>query len=330
MKRKIYLIVSIDTECDKDLNWQIPKPIGFENIFLQKKLLFPLFKKYNIKPTYLLSPEVLLESCCVDFFKRKHEIDLELGTHLHSEFIEPKSNFEAKATNVVQCSLPDELEFQKLEKLTQLFSENFGYNPRCFRSGRFGSSKDTEKYLFSLGYKVDSSVTPYKTHYFDFNLKVNNWGTRLEPYFLKFKNVNFVSGRILQVPLTLINVKFEKLPVFVLNKIETRTTLFKKILFHLGINTPTRWLRPNRENGKGLIEIADYVINNHFRKKNHVVLNVMFHSNEILEKASPYCKTKEDVQNYINSLDELFNHLNKNHDLCSIGLGELYEIYSRN
>ncbi|OBX23254.1 MULTISPECIES: polysaccharide deacetylase family protein [Bizionia] len=324
VKKKVYLLITIDTECDKDPNWEIPKPISFRNIALQKSLLEPIFKKYNIKATYLLSPEVLMDDSSVQILKTIENV--EFGTHLHEEFIGPNANFEANRTKNIQANLSYEVEKEKLENLTQLFNTKFGYLPKSFRSGRFGSSTYTTNILLDLGYKVDSSVTPFKTLYFDNGKKINHWGIKLEPYYvIKINN----KDKLLQIPLTLINRDFEKLPSFVLSHLESKTTVFKKVLKKFGFTSKTEWLRPYRASSLEMINISDYVIKNHFREKQYAILNIMFHSNEILVNGSPYCKNSEEVRDFLDSLNDLFLHLNNNYTLCSTGLEGLYDSYAQ-
>ena len=77
-----YIIVSIDTECDKDENWLIRRPLSFTNVTRGiRERLTPLFTRYNIKPTYLISPEVLNSRGSVESLKSIE--NCELGTHLH-------------------------------------------------------------------------------------------------------------------------------------------------------------------------------------------------------------------------------------------------------
>jgi hypothetical protein len=58
----IYLIVSVDTECDKGSKWAIKKPLSFLNVIKGiPDRLEPLFDEFGIKPTFLLSPEVLTD-----------------------------------------------------------------------------------------------------------------------------------------------------------------------------------------------------------------------------------------------------------------------------
>lgn len=321
--KKIYVLVTIDTECDKGSpGWHIKKPMSFENIPLQEKLLMPLFNKYGIVPTYLLSPEVLQDQRSVEQLKALDNV--ELGTHLHEEFIAPNANYDADRTKNVQANLPLHIEKEKLKNLTNLFYEKTGVLPKSFRSGRFGSSKHTTKILADLGYLVDSSVVPYTTLCFD-NYTIDSWEHTTSPFFEYFDD-----KRILQVPLTVINPHFEKLPSVLKKQVSKQKSKVKSLLKKLGGNFKTRQLRPYRESGKNMINIAEHVITNHFKKEPLVLLNIMFHSNEILVNGSPYCKSEEEVESFISSLDELFDHLNKNYELCSTGLGDVYSLYVQN
>jgi hypothetical protein len=317
--KKVYVLVTIDTECDKgNPGWILQKPLAFKNIPLQKELLMPLFEKYGVIPTFLLSPEVLQDQESVEILKRLENV--ELGTHLHEEFIEPHASYQTKTTKNVQANLNENIEREKLVNLTEMFYENFGYRPKSFRSGRFGRSNHTSAILADLGYKAVSDITPYTYKFIEGNL-LNHWGKSLEPYWERFGE-----RQLLQVPLTLINPDYHKLPFFLRKNIGNPKNIKRRISKKLGYKLKTRWLRPFRESGKGMIEIADYVLKNHFTKQDYAILNIMFHSNEILVKGSPYCQTDIDVKSYIASLKILFEHLEKNYDLCSIGLGDVSTI----
>lgn len=321
--KKVYLIISIDTECDKDAKWRVPQPMRFDNIPEQEAVLFPVFQKYGIKPTYLLSPEVIKHEASVKFFK-KHESWMELGTHMHVEFIAPDENMQATTTRDIQRNYDGETEFKKLENLTELFKSEFGFQPTSFRSGRFGSSDDTTLFLAKLGYKVDSSVTPYTTKRFE-NHTIDSWDKTILPYWENFDNT-----RILQVPLTMVNPLYDKLPGFLRKDFGNPRNFTRRIAKKLRYNIDTQWLRPLRGEVDELIKTATYAIEYFYKKYDFAILNVMFHSNEILSGASPYCQTPEDVKEFRNSLDNLFSYVAQNYDLCPIKLSELYGKYDRN
>lgn len=311
--RRIFLIVSIDTECDKGPGWIVQRPMSFKSVTKGvPEILTPLFSKHGVKPTYLLSPEIMHDEESVLIFRKMSHI--ELGTHLHEEFIEPLSNWTADRTKSIQRDLHYSMEREKLVRLTDLFERCFGYRPLSFRAGRFGIGVGTMRYLDELGYLVDSSVTPFKTHYYESGTVNNFWGRRPFPY--------KVSGlRILQVPVTIVNRDFSRLPVLVLKCLEDRRTLPRRILNRLGYRSRSEWFRPYRSTSETLIGVAETLIKS-CPDGSVPVLNMMFHSNEIIPGASPYCQTLEDVDRYIKSMAETFEYLNRKYDVCSTGLGE--------
>ena len=58
-------------------------------------------------------------------------------------------------------NLPSELQYKKLSYLHETIRNNLGVESTSFRSGRWGYSHTVAKHIQSLGYIVDSSITPY-------------------------------------------------------------------------------------------------------------------------------------------------------------------------
>lgn len=97
----VYLCTSIDCECDKGPGWRLQKPLAFAGVLQGiRQRLQPLFRRYRMKPTYLLSPEVIRDARALETIARL-EGNAELGTHLHGELAEPGS-FEPDVTTVFQ------------------------------------------------------------------------------------------------------------------------------------------------------------------------------------------------------------------------------------
>ena len=58
MKR--FFCVTIDVEPDCTVSWKRSNPLTFENVKTGiLKILQPLFQEYSVRPTYLISPEVM-------------------------------------------------------------------------------------------------------------------------------------------------------------------------------------------------------------------------------------------------------------------------------
>ena len=105
-------------------------------------------------------------------------------------------------------------------------------------------------------------------------------------------------------------------------------SITKRIAKKLGYNLKTSWLRPFREDTKNLISIADYAINYGLKNAdNGAIFNIMFHSNEILFRASPYSQSEREVAYLTSSLNQLFSYLSQKCHVCSIDLSDLCAIY---
>lgn len=315
------LIISIDTECDKGPAWEIKKPMSFDNIIEGiPKYLNPLFEKFDIRPSYLLSPEVMQNEQCVDLFKTLK--NTELGTHLHGEFIEPEADWAANRTKTPQLAYDAKIEKEKLKNLTLLFESKFSYAPKSFRAGRWGMSKSTLPFLEALGYTVDSSVCSFKTHKFEKG-EVNFWGAPLQPYYPSLNDFRKKGKmKILEVPATLANLHLMKWPKPVLRRLNDNSKWHKKILGKLGRTSQVTWFRPWKSTADEMINLSTYFIEHFSNNSKPVVLNMMFHSNEILPGTSPYVQSQKDLDIYLDSLKYLFEFLGNNYKVKGIGLSD--------
>lgn len=321
--RDVFLVVSIDTECDKDAQWRTRHPLRFESVRHGiPETLMPFFDSFRIKPTFLLSPEVMHdeESCRVLSAIQ----NCELGTHLHGEFIEPQADWNSAMTSTPQSFYSPQVEREKLENLTRLFVEKFSYPPRSFRAGRFGISPRTLGFLQELGYRVDSSVTPFWRHDFGGGRVNNFWGAPLHPYFLSRRDARMAGGlRILEAPVTIANPFFMKWPRWILRCLHDRSIVLKKILPRLGFKiSKTLWLRPVRSSVEEMKRVAQIVIK-HTPPNKPVVLNMMYHSVEVIPAASPYAATESDVEKIMQSQREFFEWLFANFNVKNIGLSDV-------
>jgi hypothetical protein len=324
--KKVVLVVTIDTECDKGLGWKIPYPILYSSVTEAIPNVFqPLCDEYNIKPTYLLSPEIIKDLDSVNVLKKIK--NCELGTHLHGEFVEPELVASPGRTSTPQLEYSVEIEKGKLQTLTNLFEEKFGYSPLSFRAGRWGASSSTLGLLESLGYAVDSSVAPFTTHEFT-KSAANYYGAPLQPYFPSFKDIRRIGKRkILQVPATIIHPQMMYWPRILLRQLNGKSKIHKKVLGKLGYASKITWLRPYRSSAEDMIALTKQVVKR-FSKEKVVVLNMMFHSNELVVKGSPYVQSDDELASFLQSLATYFSYLNENYEFESLGLSEVKKYFS--
>jgi hypothetical protein len=320
---KVFLTITIDVEPDCSSNWVYSDPLTFRGVSegIQQRLQ-PLFGKYNMVPTYLINNVVLEDAASTRVFQSL-EGNFELGTHLHPEFIAPQKeheNYAGKKGIANCCFYPPEIETGKLQNITHLFTDNFGYAPVSFRAGRYSAGLNTIRSLASLGYKVDTSVTPHliwndKTR----EQPVDFRQAPEQPYFIGAHSMTTpdAQSQLLEVPVGI--AAFKRNPMREL--LVSGAGLRHKMRSHKHV-----WLRPHYATADQMIEIAKQ-FTNRYHDNDTVVLNMMFHNVEVLPGLSPYCATEADCTRYLHSLETFFQYCNQN-QIQGISLQQLYEHYA--
>lgn len=322
--RKVFVVVSIDTECDKGPGWKTQFPLCFRSVTEGIPGIFtPLFRKYDLVPTYLVSPEILQDEDCVALLRGLQ--DAELGTHLHGEFIEPEADRDAAVTSTPQTAYAPDVERQKLKNLTDLFHSAIGRRPLSFRAGRFALGRRSLPFLEELGYRVDSSVTPFRTNEYPGGLSSNYWGAPLAPYHPSAGDPRRKGSlRLLEVPVTILAPAVARWPSFLLRRLSDRAVKTAPMRMLLGGPIEKMWVRPLRGTGEQLAAWADAVIAS-WEPDSTPVLNVMFHSVEVIAAASPYTQTEQEVRGLLGGLEHLFEHLRARYSVAPVGLAGLCE-----
>lgn len=300
--------VTIDTECDKSLTWHNSNPLSFESVLKGvPEILQPLFQRYNIKPTYFLSPEIIENDKCVEVFKN-FSGECELGTHLHSDFISPEKtqlSMDGYEANAFQTEYDREIEFQKLRNLSTLFSSKFGYDPKVFRAGRYAANENTISSLIKLGYKVDSSFTPHHSWIGPKGTVIDHSKSPEQPYFIDQKEIyNPGKTSLLEVPISITKVN------------------------HLLLGKRTLWLRPKFSSFRKVKKLI-HIFEKKYGDRDNIFLIMMFHSQEVIPCASPYTTSDKEVDDYVKTLDRVFEFSSKL-NMEFITLEEIYERLSNN
>jgi len=295
------LLITIDTEPDCDIYWNRLYPFQFSSVMEGiPNILRPIWKKYNIKPIYFISPEVANNLDCCKILKEEIKLGAVIGAHLHSEYIEPNikiENFSNKPSLEYPCyAYPEEIEFKKIENLTNLIEKNIGVRPIWYRAARYGADLDTIKSLKKMGYKYDSSVTPFI-----------DWGkqggpdhskSQLNPYFISKNNFYLDSPKNESIGI-------KEYPI----------TIFKKRLGILGKILPDKWIFYNwlRPTHMTFIE-QKYMVNKILKNYNNFTFVLMFHSMEIMPLKTPYVRNKTMQLNFIRRLEKVILYINKKNE----------------
>lgn len=302
---RVVVTISIDTECDHDTNWVRSNPLKFDSINegLPNRLQ-PVYADVGAVPTYLLTVEVLENATCVNTLKNLRG-EYEYGTHLHAEYVEPNKkyyDYAGTASTQFQCNATEEVEYQKLANLSNLFEEKLGTKATSFRAGRYGAGAQSLRSLEKLGYLVDTSVTP-TIRWKETSGIVDYRSAPMQPYFASNNKITDAmaegSRQILEAPVTV------------------QPRLLRR--------TP-HWFRPWFSDVKTMKAIAHY----HLKKFQHepvVNLNMMFHSMEVIEQASPYPQSRADVDIFLDSMHSVLTWC-RDEGFEFAGLSDLHAIYS--
>ena len=286
-----FLIVSIDTECDKSHNWRTASPLTFRGVVdTIPQRLQPLFRDFGIRPTYLISPEVMCDQESVAALRSVR--NAELTTHLHGDYIVPQIktwDFAGTITDEMQWEYGPELERAKLASLTEMFIQQFGSQPKTFRAGRFGASEYTGAILRDLGYVLDSSVTPHIC-----------WTSRQgvkRPDYRGFPEMPYTLGSGGNIWKPQAGGEFLELPVTVLPT------------GSVAANNPNEpiWFRPWYSDTDTLCRVLKQVLEQPAVDGVRRPLVMMFHNVELLAGASPYPQTEAEVQRYIDMMKRVFD-----------------------
>lgn len=273
------LYVTIDTEADANLKWKKAEPLQFTSVIYGiRKYLRPIWDRYGINPIYFVSYEVLQNEECCKVLRTEIAKGAIIGAHLHPEYVNESGTTDSEGTHPFPCFFYDEnVEKEKIIKLTDAIVSKLGIRPIWYRAARFGADRNTINILEQLGYKYDSSVTP-----------CISWTDRGGPdhskgtcgrYYIddeNYYNQSLKTEGIMEVPITIDGKRFG-----ILGKILPDNWLFY------------RWLRPSHMTyfeQKRLIRQQQ-------KKGNDLVM--MFHSMEIMVGKSPYVRNKLMQKYYI-------------------------------
>jgi len=297
----MYLTVTIDTEED---NWSdyASEPV-LSNIGKIPELQ-KLFDRYGVKPNYLISYPVAADAKSAALLRGVMEDGrCEIGTHLHTWNTPP---FEEEKTprNTMLCNLDEGLQSRKLETLHAKIAKNFGFEPTTFRSGRWGFDATVARTIRRMGYRVDTSVSPYSNWEVYHGPDFSECSPR--PYEIRIEGEADPEARILEVPATIgflqddydrCNRRMKMISGSVLRRfrllgILDRMKVLNKVL-----------LSPEPDTAENMIGLAESMKRNGYK-----VLNLFFHSTSLQHGLNHFTKTVEEAAEMIRRIDRFLEY----------------------
>jgi hypothetical protein len=302
---ELRLVVSIDTECDKCTDgWRPAWPLSFRSVKVGvAEMLQPTFDRHGIRPTYLISPEVLRDRASRQVLERLPST-VEIGAHLHGEHSGSGMRSAPLGPGDFQCRYAPDDEFTRMTGLTRVLEDVLGRRPRSFRAGRFGAGPHTIRCLEELGYENDGSVTPHM-----------RWGTLPgemdftrapeQPYFPAPSNIaRRGESRILEIPVSIVgSIVGDRLRSAIV--LEHGQSLVRRVVRRV---IRPRWLQPAIETLDDMLSVCRRLIERH-GARGPVVLSMMLHAGEVVPGASPSSPTTERADEVLRRLDGVLDHL---------------------
>lgn len=329
-----YLFITIDTEEDPWGGYTEKNPplLNIKNI----PLLQEIFDKHAVVPTYLINYPVATDNYSIELLKALYkEKRCDIGTHCHPWNNPPFVGEEANEINSFLCNLPYDLILKKLTELHSAIVENFHFTPTVFRAGRWGVGENVIKVIHKLGYKVDTSVTPYVSWehcggpklYRKSNSHYGMTGMVEKcDSFEKCLNCSNKDECVVEIPPTMGFFQKHSELCFKVSRILQNKNIFKKlhisgVLDRLGLLN-FRTLSPESSSLEAMVRISKVMMN-----KGHRFINMSFHSNSLMPGMSPFVKNESEMITFLVKIDKYLQIIKKE-NIQSIGMSRAIEVLS--
>ena len=299
------IYVVMDTE--EEFDWAAP--FGRENVSVESVYDLhrghSIFRNYGIKPTYVVDYPIINNAAARQILQSWAQNDECLvGAQLHP-WVTPPHEEVICPFNSYPCNLDEDLERRKLELLTERITEVIEVRPQIYKAGRYGVDIGRENILDDLGYRVDTSVVPFRSYA----------GQGGGPDFFGMPDQPFWTedyGKVLFLPLsqTLVGpmrgLARDGLDRTIFGGFATKFHL-PGVLSRLGL-LERIMLSPEAARLADLRRLLDFMI-----AHGHKVLCLSLHSPSLTPGCTPYTKDEEGVVRFLDTIDRLLDHFFSRH-----------------
>lgn len=302
------LIITIDTEGDNQ--WDPALPQSTENVRFIPRFQ-ALCERFAFPPTYLCTYDVVdapaFDEVLLPLHRKKHA---EIGAHLHPWTTPPLSQWDRSESGLAYPSeLPADVFAGKLKVLTDRLADKLGVPPLGYRAGRWGLSAAHIPVLLERGFAVDCSVTP--------SLSWVDPGARergqdfsdapVKPYFMAWGDpAREGESGLLEVPVTILytNAWMRRSPLLRAAYRRGRKTRAARLLNRMFTIAP-QWFRPFSDMTVSRLR----AVHDTARRLDLPVIEMMFHSSELMPGGSPHNPTAESVEELYRRFEGIFAYL---------------------
>ena len=302
-------VITLDTEPDNE--WARPRVATTENSRFVPRF-HELCVRSGLKITYLMTLEMAEDAFLREYLPpRLAAGECEIGAHLHpwnTPPLVPATDDDMKH-HPYPYEYPPDVQRAKLTTLVAAIERHYGTRPVSYKAGRWGLDGGHAALLDELGFRADTSVCPGI-----------NWGpSKGAPHGSGGPNFNSASGRpyrlssedvcrpgslrVWELPPTI--VFYSALGRY-LPGVRALYGRYRRVRRafdrqHLG----SQWLRPYPYmTAPRLRRVAELA-----RRAGAPVLNMTFHSSELMPGCSPYNRTAAAIESLYERLDGFFAYV---------------------
>lgn len=307
------LVVTVDVEEDQ---WGVtpPRDATAQNV-RRLPTLQKLLHEFGSIPTYLLTYPVVSDPRAVSILREILDGGgCEIGMHCHPWNTPP---YEERLNNYnsMLCNLPATLQFEKLQRLHEAIQNNFEITPIAFRSGRWGFDQEVAKNIVRLGYRIDTSITPYTSWAECDGPDFSRFSP--QPYEVTYPSVadGYSETSLLEMPATIgyLHGDFEACARLVrgLKRTPLRQLKVAGILSKLRLLRKV-WLSPELETPVRMIQLVRQMMS-----QGYDVLNLVFHSTALQKGCNPSVRTEADEQRFLENLHRFLGLVKEEGVMCT-------------
>ena len=297
------LVVTVDVEEDQ---WGItPARYATVNNVYRLPILQRVFDEFGIVPTYLLTYPVVRDGRAAAILRGMLDADeCEIGAHCHPWNTPPHGESLTKFHSMLN-NLPPDLQFEKLHCLHEAIEDTFDMTPIAFRSGRWGFNAHVARQIARLGYRIDTSVTPYTSWAQESGPDFSHISPHPYTFAQESSNVSGLSGVLTEIPVSIgyLHGEFPVCANLVKWLKESPLHRFKVcgLLSKLRVVRKV-WLSPEMETLARMIQLVRQM-----RRQGYDVLNLVFHSSALMGGCGPFVRNKVDEQVFLLKLESLLD-----------------------
>ena len=296
-------LITIDTEADDE--WHDEGDRTYANIQALPRLQ-DLCDHHGLKPTYLATYDVTADDASREILQALSRAgNCEIGAHLHAWSTPPDYDL---MPNIFQHSpylheFPPDVQAAKLDALTGILTEAYG-KPQSYRGGRWAFDSLAATMLIERGYVVDTSVTPGISWRINGGYSPGSGGPDYSRETVRPYRLVLGSAELIEAPVSIAatgalrhlgHTPFESLGAL--------GALCRRGLHKTGLCRMV-WLRPGFSSAEQMHWVCDNLC-----RRGIPLLNLMFHSSELIPRGSPRVRTQAAADEIWASLGSLFEYV---------------------